>query len=184
MIEHVFIINGYPRSGKDTFVDIFNLAVNRHNTGHGTENRYAVRVLSTVDKVKEVAKEEFGWNGEKDEKSRNMLHSLKMTWSAFNDGPYQSVIEELRNINDFRKRTVVFVMSREPEEIARFKAELPWDCSTLLIKRDKCDMANNYADKNVENFEYDHIIWNEDVDNWKDYMYGNAHWLGREVLLC
>lgn len=52
----VYIINGVGGSGKSTFVSIL------------SELHPLIKEISTVDKVKEVAKI-AGWNGEKDDKA-------------------------------------------------------------------------------------------------------------------
>lgn len=51
----IYVINGAPRSGKDTFCS---MAAKFMGEGY-------VRVYSTVDCVKTIAATAFGWNGEK-----------------------------------------------------------------------------------------------------------------------
>lgn len=80
-IKHIIVINGLPRSGKDTFVYLV--------------SKYAITSnFSSVDFVKDVAKY-AGWNGEKDGKSRLFLSKLKELLSKYDDIPYKKIKEEI-----------------------------------------------------------------------------------------
>jgi tRNA uridine 5-carbamoylmethylation protein Kti12 len=59
----IIILNGTGRSGKDEFVNQL-------------ENFVAVKRYSTIDKIKDIAIQSFGWNGEKDNKGRNKFNKL------------------------------------------------------------------------------------------------------------
>ena len=82
----IFIVNGKPRAGKDTFAQILNEYMD-------------VYKYSSVTKVKEIAKQ-CGWTGAKEEKDRKFLHELKMLTSAYSDMSYNDVLEE---IDKFKK---------------------------------------------------------------------------------
>lgn len=156
----VVIINGKPRSGKDTVCDIAEEVL---------RGSMLVRSVSTVDLVKEAA-EALGWEGEKTEEWRSMLHELKMLWSKKFDGPFTYVITQVHFMDTDESDHVVFVHSREPAEIARFKKKFGDRCHTLLIRRTNCVEANNFADQNVEKYEYDYIINNPDSPHWRDTL--------------
>ena len=57
MKQKIFYINGAGGSGKDTFVDL-------------VEKFVPVWKLSTVDEVKRIAIDHFGWDSVKDDKGR------------------------------------------------------------------------------------------------------------------
>ena len=161
MLAKVIIINGYPRSGKDTVVAMAEdmLAEEVHN-------------VSTVDKVKEAAKA-LGWNGEKSAAWRNFLHELKMLWTREFEGPLTYINNSARELVTMPGLHVMFVHSREIEEIKRFRllfTNAGIDCVTLLVKRDGLEAFDNDADANVENGRYDHIIANENSENWKSAL--------------
>ena len=81
MDKLVFIVNGKPRAGKDTFAEIL--------------NRYMkVYKYSAVTKVKEIATL-CGWDGKKEERDRKFLHELKMLTSEYSDLAYNDVINEI-----------------------------------------------------------------------------------------
>ena len=151
----VVIINGYPQSGKSTFVDMCKKS-----------RKKICFEISTVDYIKELAKE-LGWDGTKTPKNRKFLSDLKDLLAEWNDIPYQKVAKEIRIIKTQTKLYggecedfVVFIHCREPEEIARFKQD--FDATTVIVKRDASVEKEqfNHADLEVENFNYDVTILN------------------------
>lgn len=159
----VVIINGAPRSGKDTFVGMC-----LDKLGYFGYN------FSTVDFVKDVATY-CGWNGEKTPRDRKFLSDLKDLLAEWNDVPYRKVREAIAKIyliaeqyNLDHNKFVVFVHCREPEEIKRFVKD--YDAITVIVRRPEVENVEqtNHADSNVFNYEYDVTIWNgEDLDHLK-----------------
>jgi len=152
----VIVVNGGAGVGKDRFVKIF-----KDISGLRVKN------YSSVDRVKNVAELCFGWNGKKDEKSRKFLSDVKRSWSEFNDGPTNDIlnrididtkycIEKGKNI----KNNVYFVHIREPEEIAKIQKIYGDNCITLIVNKDVEIHPDNFSDKNVNNFEYQYTIDN------------------------
>lgn len=151
----IVIINGAPRSGKDTFCDLCK-EINPAYTFS----------ISTVDNIKAIA-QSIGWNGEKTNKARKFLSDLKDLTTEFNDYPFQDTLRRIKIIyreveifdGDLDK-VVIFIHSREPEEIARFKEEL--GAYTLLIRRPEVENqeTSNHADSNYLDYDYDFEIWN------------------------
>lgn len=140
---NIWVINGKPRSGKDTFCDFCAM------------NHPYVNAISTVDFVKDIAKS-CGWSGEKDLKNRKFLSDLKDLLTNWNDVPYQQVLKRISVYENTlisygidTSRAVIFIHCREPEEIQRFRRELK--ANALLIRRPDCDQeASNHADEEVE----------------------------------
>lgn len=155
--SHVFIINGKPRSGKDSVCEL---------TQEVVGGEFIVRNISTVDLVKDAAAA-LGWEGDKTEAWRSMLHEIKMLWSSKFDGPFSYIAEQVLHYDADPSDHIVFVHSREPEEIARFKERFGSRCHTLLIRRKNSEDADNPADMNVEKYEYDHVIYNPESPDWQ-----------------
>ena len=113
---NLVIVNGFPLSGKDTFVDfcVWKLA------SIGIDG-FSV---SSVGAVKDAALL-LGWDGEKDERGRQFLSDLKDMSTTDYDGPmrYMERMIEQECIS-FRKK-VVFLHIREPEEITKFVTKYP-----------------------------------------------------------
>lgn len=156
-------INGMPRSGKDTFVQ---MVMELLPEG-------MCKNVSTVDYVKEVATE-LGWDGSKTPKNRKFLSDLKDLLAEWNDVPYRKVgakysfYENYLDIHRINMPGLMFVHTREPEEIARFQEE--YGALALIVRRAEVEDVehNNHADANVFNFRYDvEIDNNGDLDMLK-----------------
>ena len=160
----VVIVNGRPGAGKTTFEDLCQAIMGPF-----------CRQRSTIDKVKEIARA-ADWDGKKTAESRKFLSDLKQLLVNFNDLPYKDIVKTLRIFdNDLEAyglsnaRAVLFVDSREPEEIQRFKEYL--NAATVLIRRPSAEEqhTSNASDENVFNFHYDYEILNEgDIDHLKE----------------
>lgn len=142
----VVIINGYPESGKDTFASMCGEFV-------------PVKQLWTSTPAKEALKL-LGWGGEeKTPRVRDILANMKKTSVEEFDGVFLYIKEQIETLSD--KKGVVFVHSREPQEIHRFKSEF----KALTVFIDRFPPANmnhisNSSDKNVINYDYDIYINN------------------------
>lgn len=144
-MKKIVVINGSGGSGKDTVID------------------YAMEILketylercSSVDQVKEIAKL-FGWNGQKDDKSRKLLSDLKDTWTGYNDGPFKYIQSRFESTDS----NLLFIHVREPFEIEKIVKSYGDSTVTLLIKRPNTEIFDNHADREVEKYNYDYIIEN------------------------
>ena len=150
--KQIVIINGTGGCGKDTFVSFVSKYKRVYN-------------FSSIDKVKEIAKL-IGWNGGKTDKDRKFLSDLKKLTTEYNDMAFDSIKDAI-NIFKNSYDEIMFIHIREPEEIKRavdaFKAK------SLLIKRDGYDnIMTNESDANVENYDYDYIIYNKSLEQLED----------------
>ena len=160
----IVIINGAPRSGKDTFVGFCLDELKEY--GHA---------FSTVDFVKDIARE-CGWNGEKTPKDRKFLSDLKDLLAEWNDVPYQMIRREIAKIrllaeqyNIDHDKFVIFIHCREPKEIQRFVEE--YDAITVLVRRFEVENLeqSNHADSEFFNYKYDvEVMNNSTLDELKN----------------
>lgn len=157
------IVNGYPRSGKDTFVRLVR--------EHGAENlpRFFMKSISTVDIIKDIASDYLGWNGDKTPYWREKLSNMKDFFDKEFGLSLQSIKSELYKIDSlsYYIPKVLCVMVREPEQIAcivnmmNSEYSNSVECITVCVNRDLCDKSQiNHADKNVEGYLYDVYINN------------------------
>lgn len=163
----IVVINGVPRAGKDTFVEMCKEILG---------DDYVLNI-STVDFVKYIAYK-CGWNGIKDGKNRKFLSDLKDLLTEWNDIPFKNVQKEIQifqlELNEYcgeggLKRSVVFIHCREPQEIQKFKDKL--NAHTVLVRREQVENEEqtNHADSDVFNFAYDSIIYNNgSLDDLRD----------------
>ena len=168
---HIVVINGSGGKGKDTFAkNCLKLAFSHEINPH-TENDIlaSLRIMCNIDSVylvKNLATM-AGWDGNKTEKNRKFLSDLKDLLSNWNDVPYKETIKNIntaiKNINDFNNGDgLIFVHSREPKEIQRYVNYFGSNiCNTLLIKNPNIPtVVSNHADKDVENYRYDVVVYN------------------------
>lgn len=156
----IVVINGSPRSGKSTFVELCKEAA--------LEGQ--VYEYSTVDFVKELALH-AGWDGSKTPSNRKFLSDLKDLLTEWNDVPFKKTVEAIQRFNyeavrNYRHRPdkiVIFIHCREPEQIQRFKDYFGDECMTLLIRRAavESDDQSNDSDRRVLDYNYDKVIVND-----------------------
>ncbi len=166
LIHKVIVINGMPRSGKDTFVSF--------------ASKYATTTnFSSVDFVKDVARF-AGWNGEKDPKSRLFLSELKELLAEYDDIPYKKIAEEIRWFKNQPEQELLFIHIREPREIERVVRD--FGATTVLVKRaNNQQVVSNDSDKYTEAYNYDFILNNDsDLDALDSKARGFVNYLKRE----
>jgi len=134
-------------------------------------------VLSTVDKVKE-AYSLLGWNGEKTEQHRKALSDIKDIGTTNLDHPFTYIKSEVEKFRSNENTSeLLFVHSREPDEIKRFVEN--FDCVTLLMKNDNAeDIQSNHADAEVANYKYDYEVDNDGtISDLKNKAWNFIVWL-------
>ena len=151
----IFVINGMPRAGKDTFVSLCSKHVKCIN-------------MSTVDYVKEIAAN-LGWDGVKDARGRKFLASLKDILTEYDDIPFKQIVNRVDAAieeNGPAERYAIFIHCREPKEIEKLRKEL--DATTIIVRREEIEDVeqSNSADLNVFNYEYDLVIDNNSSLEW------------------
>jgi hypothetical protein len=146
---YVLIINGYPRSGKDTFCD-------------NISGVFSCKRYSTVDTPKRILTD-MGWDGVKTPEIRKALSDIKDMYTSLFDGPFKEAVKIIKDSID-NNISIVTVMCREPVEIDKLKQ---WcidnniRCSTIFIDRGiNIEELNNHADLEVSEYEYDYYIKN------------------------
>ena len=165
----VLIINGAPRSGKDTFINIL--------TG---ENPGKVIRYSSIDWIKQQALN-LGWDGIKDAKGRQFLSDLKNACTNYADIPFKKITERIlssRNRYSQEAGTVYFCTCvREPEEISKLKIwcnENKIPCHPILVRRKVAEQAAldkgfiSRGDIQFINYDYPWVIYND--GSFKDFI--------------
>ena len=147
MKKLVVVINGAGGVGKDTLCSF-------------AAQEYKVRNISSVDPIKELAKQ-AGWTGEKSDRARKMLSDLKRLFTEYNDLPLRYIREQYGQFLQSEEQ-VMFVHIREPEEIARFVETAPGQIKTLLVTNSnrKTTLYGNVSDDNVTQYQYDAVYDN------------------------
>ena len=155
----IIILNGSAKSGKDQFAKF---CKKHHNECVN---------WSTIDKVKKIAKRNFGWDDKKTDEARLFLSEIKRVWSEFNNGPFEDMIKKIDNhyskLDEKEKDVFLyFIHCREPHEIQKFVDKYKEYCITGLLERNDREVPNNNSDRNVANFNYNFKL--ENNGNKKD----------------
>lgn len=142
----LIIVNGFPRAGKDTFMDEY---ARLWRTADMITKKH-----STVDTVKLLAGI-MGWDGEKTPKSREMLSKLKDFYTEHFDGP----LNEIKGTLLYTPTNMLFTAMREPDEIERavdwcYQAGIK--CETYLIRGAREEREHgSHSDAEVLKYDYD-----------------------------
>lgn len=165
-MKKVFIINGSGGVGKDTFVELVSKRIKTMN-------------VSSVDKVKEIAKL-IGWDGiSKTEKDRKFLSDLKLLTTKYCDMPFQYMKQKVEEFNN-SEYDCLFLHIREPEEIR--KAVKEFNAQTILVIRESvAPIMSNMADRNVYNYKYDFEVINNGTLENLDYI---VKYFVEENIIC
>ena len=148
----MILINGLGGTGKDTFINF-------------CREDIPILNFSTIDPSKQAAKI-LGWTGSKEEKDREFLIALKFLSKKYNNGPRQHIINELKRLKYYNDRKqIIFVHTREPDEIEEFKKyfvenKMVNHALSLLLERNQNTENICKADRilKIENCEYDYKI--------------------------
>ena len=154
-MKRLIIINGSGGVGKDTFVNMCG-------------NHCDVANISTVDKVKEIARL-CGWRYGKTDKDRKFLSDLKFLISNYSDELFEETKHKIKFYFD-NGFDLVFLHAREPEEIYKYRDTFAPFAKTVLVTNKNVPMVTtNESDANVLNFKYDYEVANdgdlEDLEN-------------------
>ena len=165
----VIIVSGRPGVGKTTF----------ENFCQDILGEPFCQTRSTVDKIKEIARE-GGWKGGKELRDREFLSDLKDLFTEYNDMPLNDICsflkgweQELEMYGVQNLHHILFVDDREPKHIERLKKRLEAmgvQVFTLLIRRpgDEYMKVSNHADANVFEYEYDYTVFNRgDLEHFR-----------------
>lgn len=161
---NIIIINGKPRSGKDTVIGFMNEYCKVNECAR-------FKAYSTIDPVKQVLYR-LGWDGIKDDKSRNLLALLKQFWVNSCDGALKYCMDIVWGTvhNEDCEDIVIAFQIREPAEIDKLidalspiKLACGLTVSTLFVNRSSTEEEayGNAADANVGRYAYDDIIVND-----------------------
>lgn len=155
------VVNGYPKSGKDTFCEYAVKYMQRHGQ--------AGMIYSSVDTVKKVAGI-FGWRGTKTSKDRSMLSELKDLYTKHFDGTFKemvAIVKDGHTGNNNQKVKIVFAIIREPEEIKKITGwcyDRQIFATTIFITSNRGETNHaSHSDKNVIDYQYDMKVTNNET---------------------
>lgn len=154
-MKQIIVINGTGGCGKDAFVDLC--------MDIGGKDK--VLNVSTIEPIKEMAKI-AGWDGEKTPEVRKFLSDLKDLCEETFNTSYLYIERRIKEFNE-SDMEIMFIHSREPEQIKRFCKEFNAK-SLLIIREDHPLITSNHADACVYDYTYDYTVKNPG-DTLKNY---------------
>ena len=151
---YIFVLNGSPRSGKDTLTDFF--------SEYGLVHHF-----SYVDAVRDMLKSMHIDFSRKTDKDRQLMESICNALEKYDDVPMKRLCSSVRyaiDVENWRNlghsnNGFIFVDIRKPDNIERFKKEFP-ETITLYVEDGK-DVNNvTESDASVKDYKYDYCIKN------------------------
>ena len=146
---HIFVLNGSPRSGKDTFCILM-------------EKYGVVKHYSYVDFTRTMLDKMRVDYRKKTDKDRQLLETINNALETYDDIPMKDICDNVLNAiskADFRN-LFIFVDIRKPENIKRFLEKYP-DAKTLYIDDGKGLSEATESDHSVKDYDYDYYVMND-----------------------
>lgn len=155
----VYVVNGEPRSGKDTFIDFMMLILN--------DAGVPVSQFSSIDPVRGMLNDldtvDISGKSPEDRKLLSVVGEALQEHSSFKTGmSFNHISAFSRSIPD-EETGVFFLHMREPDLIERMKSGLLPDKSLTTIKvvsKRSESVKNNSSDAGVHDMVYDLIVEN------------------------
>lgn len=148
MSIHIFVLNGSPRSGKDTFCTL-------------VEKYGVVKHFSYVDFTRTMLDKMHIDYSKKTDKDRQLLETINNALEAYDDIPMKDICENVIYAiakADFRN-LYIFVDIRKPENIKRFIEKFP-DAKTVYIDDGRELSEATESDHSVKDYDYDYYVMN------------------------
>ena len=142
--SRIFVLNGSPRAGKNTFVDMIPNAVH----------------YSYVDLTRRILDTE-GINYKfKSNSARVMLETINNALEEYDDIPFKDICGITDNfLNELLKADYLFIDIRKPENIKRFVGRYK-GARTVYVDNKKPLSSATLSDSVVTDYEYDFYIDN------------------------
>lgn len=157
----IITISGKAQHGKDTTANLL--------FGELTTRKKKVVILHYADYVKYIAKQYFGWDGQKDEKGRTLLQQLG-TEKVRSKNP-NFWVDTLKNLIDAVFADYDFILIPD----ARFPNEIGWwdkGYSIFVVRPDfdnglTEEQKNHRSETALDGFTFDHTFYNTDT-GWQN----------------
>lgn len=161
----VVIINGVTGSGKDTFIELAEGYCELNETAN-------ILNISSVDPIKDMLYQ-FGWDGDRTDKVRNIMADIKEIWINAQNGPTMFLMNNILafHASHIGEDNIVFCHIREPREIGKLEDAISGmrtvgiDIMSIFIVRSEAICGTYVRDgddfSTISQYPYDHIIYND-----------------------
>lgn len=159
-MNQVYVINGKPRIGKDSFVKEVKKYLANVN--------YRVYNISAIEPILHLV-EQIGFDVAKTVANRKMFSLIKQAVDLrdYTFNVTRNIIQDIFTSSD--GNDIIFVHCREPKEIDKYVRA--YNAKTILIMSPDIEKLNidygNNSDNNVNNYNYTYIINNHKTLDFK-----------------
>lgn len=156
-MKHLVIVNGYPRVGKDTFIELCRTKLFEQ----GIMNKNVSMIDETIAMIRShSAMSDFAINSKSPE-DRKLMATVHKALLDFGNGPIEALFSRFGNTEG--DAFVGFTCCREPETIERLMThaiQSGWKVSTVMVHRTTNEPIVTDADRHVNDYTYDSYIFN------------------------
>lgn len=161
-MNQVYIINGKPRIGKDSFVKEVKKCLANVN--------YRVYNISAIEPILHLV-EQIGFDVAKTVANRKMFSLIKQAVDLrdYTFNVTQNTVQNILTKKSSDGNNIIFIHCREPKEIDKYVRA--YSAKTILIMSPEIEKLNidygNDSDNNVNNYNYTYIINNHKTLEFK-----------------
>lgn len=141
-LKKVFIINGSPTSGKNTFVDMVGKYIPVAHYSYVDMTRCALDYIGIDYK-------------NKSDKARRLIESVNNSLEEYCDAPFTDICDITNDfLEDYLVADILFIDIRKPSLIKRYVDKYKGTGTILMVSNVPISNATE-SDSLVENYEYD-----------------------------
>ncbi len=173
----LIVFSGKAQSGKSTSSEIIKQIVNEYFSN------YSIQIYSFADKLKQIAKEIFFWDGDKNiyydisnskpipDKGRELLINIGKKMREIRSTVWCEYVMNKIEIEDMKNKNVIFIIDdarflNEIELIKKFHTNY-----IIRILRKGLSNINDISETDLDNYNFDYYIENdESVDDLKQKL--------------
>lgn len=151
----VFIVNGYPRAGKDTLTEFMDKAL--------TAKGHSCLHYSSIDPVRNVLNSLGIKVDKKTAADRKLLATIGAAVEEHSNYRSKGCLDAVTKATLTTLNPVVFLMIREPEIIDWVKTKLEdrgHQVFRVMVNSTRAEYPTNPADVAAANMPHDFLVWN------------------------
>ncbi len=157
-MEKVVLICGKAESGKKEFATWLE--------GELKKNEFSAFTFPITYFFKELLKKQYGWDGKKDKKGRDLLQKVGEEWNNKSPGFWATLSCELLSSLVLDYDVFVITGVRRVEEINTFKKKFKSVVTVKVVKEDRethltDEQLNHESETALNNFKFDFVVKNE-----------------------
>ena len=163
-MEKVILICGKAESGKKEFGKLIEKELSK--------NKFTSFTFPITYFFKELLKKQYGWDGKKDKKGRDLLQKIGEEWNNKSPGFWATLSCELLSSLVLDYDVFIVTGVRRIEEIKTFKKKFKTATVNVVKKERKTKLTDEQqeheSEKELENYKFDFVIENKTPQQLKE----------------